>query len=457
MNAIEVHNLTKIYRLYKSPMDWLREYINLHGMKHHREVFALKDVSFHVEKGETVGIIGKNGSGKSTLLQVICGVRQPTNGTVHADGRISSLLELGTGFHPEFTGRENVYMNGALRGLSRKEMDLRFPDIETFAGIGEFIDQPVKTYSSGMFVRLAFAAAIHVEPDILVVDEALAVGDEAFQRKCFSRIREIQKTGCTILFVSHQASAVVELCDKAILLDRGELLLSSEPKLVIDKYHKLLYAPADKVESVRNEIRGLGRQAPTPVAEAKSTATLESKPRNREKKQGHTYYDPSLVAQSTLSYESHGAEIIGPQITTLEGERVNILTGQSEYYYQYRVVFSKTVYSARFGMLIKTVSGFELGGGISSDFDRAIGCVEAGTSLLVKFRFRCLLNPGVYFMNAGVVGSVEGCETYLHRLIDAVMFRVVTPDNSFAVGTVDFCINPVVSIEYDSVKLRTDS
>jgi lipopolysaccharide transport system ATP-binding protein len=358
------------------------------------------------------------------------------------------LLELGTGFHPEFTGRENVYMNGALRGLNRKEMARRLPEIEAFSGIGEFVDQPVKTYSSGMFVRLAFATAIHVEPDILIIDEALAVGDEAFQRKCYSCIQSMQKKGCTVLFVSHHASVVIELCSRAILLDQGELLLSGEPKFVVDKYHKLIYAPLEKVELLRHEIRGLRQQTTVPLKDMEPMIASESKPDNQEKKPDHdAYYDPSMVPQSTLSYESHGAQILDPHITTLEGEKVSFLSSRNEYYYTYNVAFSKTAYSVRFGMLVKTTSGFELGGVVSSDMDHAIACVEAGTALLVKFRFHCILNPGVYFMNAGVVGIVDGHETYLHRLIDAVMFRVIANKNIPAVGVVDFCISPVISIE----------
>lgn len=242
MIAIEVNNLTKIYRLYNSPKDRLREMISLSGRKFHHEFYALKDVSFTVEKGQTVGIIGKNGSGKSTLLKIICGVLQPSGGNVTVNGRISSLLELGAGFNPDFTGRENVYMNGALMGFSREDMERRFPEIEAFADIGEYIDQPTKSYSSGMLVRLAFAAAINVDPDILIVDEALAVGDMFFQTKCILKIKKIISKGVTLLFVSHSPDTILSLCKTGIWLKQGEIIQIGDAKDVSSEYFKQFHA-----------------------------------------------------------------------------------------------------------------------------------------------------------------------------------------------------------------------
>ncbi|HBS80100.1 MAG TPA: ABC transporter ATP-binding protein, partial [Pseudomonas sp.] len=252
--AISVHDLSKCFHIYDKPRDRLFQMLARDRKQYFREFWALNAVSFDIRKGETVGIVGRNGSGKSTLLQLVCGTLNPTHGTITTNGRIAALLELGSGFNPEFSGRENVYMNAAVLGLSREETDARFSEIEAFAEIGEFIDQAVKTYSSGMMVRLAFAVAINVEPQILIVDEALSVGDELFQRKCFARIEAIKESGATILFVSHSGSAVVELCDRAILLDSGEKLIEGAPKSIIGKYQKLLYAPREKVASIRQEI-----------------------------------------------------------------------------------------------------------------------------------------------------------------------------------------------------------
>lgn len=236
MNAIEVNNLTKIYRLYDSPKDRLREMLSFGEKKHHREFYALNNVSFNIEKGQTIGIIGQNGSGKSTLLQIISGVLQSTSGSVQTNGRIAALLELGAGFNPEFTGRENVYMHGALMGFSRAEMNQRFSDIEKFAEIGDFIDQPVKTYSNGMYVRLAFASAVNVDPDILVIDEALAVGDAYFVHRCMLRFHEIKAKGKTILVVTHDATAVRSICQKVIWLNNGSVKLIGKPSDVVDQY-----------------------------------------------------------------------------------------------------------------------------------------------------------------------------------------------------------------------------
>lgn len=242
--AIQVQNLSKCYEIYEKPSDRLRQFIypeiqrviGTQSRQYFREFWALKDVSFEVNKGETVGIIGRNGSGKSTLLQMISGTLHPTSGSVKINGRIAALLELGSGFNPEFTGRENVYMNAAVLGLSWEEVDARFDDIAAFADIGQFIDQPIKTYSSGMVVRIAFATAIHVEPDILVVDEALAVGDTAFQQKCLNRIRQMQQSGVTILLVTHSNNTLVSYCDRGIFINSGQLIQDGPCRDVVKSY-----------------------------------------------------------------------------------------------------------------------------------------------------------------------------------------------------------------------------
>lgn len=246
--AIHVQNLSKCYHIYDAPRDRLKQFVlprlqRLAGLppkQYFREFWALKDISFEIKKGETVGIIGRNGSGKSTLLQMICGTLNPTSGSVQTYGRIAALLELGSGFNPEFTGRENVYMNAAVLGLSNEEIDKRFDDIVAFADISDFIGQPVKTYSSGMMVRLAFAVIAHVDADILVIDEALAVGDAFFTQKCMRYLRNFMKTG-TVLFVSHDTGAVVNLCNKAVLLDHGQIKASGTPKQVTELYLETLY------------------------------------------------------------------------------------------------------------------------------------------------------------------------------------------------------------------------
>ncbi len=245
--AIRADNLGKCYQIYDQPLDRLKQSLWRARRRFYREFWALKDCSFEIRKGETVGIIGSNGSGKSTLLQMICGTLNPTEGTLQVNGQIAALLELGAGFNPEFTGRENVYMNAAIMGLSRAEIDSRYDAIAAFADIGAFIEQPVKTYSSGMYVRLAFAVAVHVSPDILVVDEALSVGDARFQQKCMAKIRAFCRTG-TVIFVSHDTAAVTELCSRAIWIEAGKIRMDGPPKFVAEKYLQFMYEGTSSLE-----------------------------------------------------------------------------------------------------------------------------------------------------------------------------------------------------------------
>lgn len=238
--VISIRSLSKAYPVYARPADKLLEFLSLGRRSRHSEFWALSDVNLDIPRGATVGVIGVNGSGKSTLLQVVAGILQPTAGTCRVEGKVAALLELGAGFNPEFTGRENVFMNGAISGRSRLEMEACIDRILEFAEIGDFIDQPVKTYSSGMFVRLAFATAIHVDPDILLVDEALAVGDVIFQHRCINRIRRMQSEGRTILFVTHDLQAVTRFCSRALLLDGGRVLLDADPESVVLRYQQLV-------------------------------------------------------------------------------------------------------------------------------------------------------------------------------------------------------------------------
>jgi lipopolysaccharide transport system ATP-binding protein len=447
--AIKVESLSKCYQIYEQPRDRLKQFVlpqvlravGAASKQYFREFWALKGVSLEVRKGETVGIIGLNGSGKSTLLQMICGTLNPSSGSIRTNGRIAALLELGSGFNPEFTGRENVYMNCAVLGLDHEQIDQRFGAIAAFAEIGEFIEQPVKTYSSGMLVRLAFAVAINVDPEILIVDEALSVGDELFQRKCFSRIEAIRANGATILFVSHSGSQIVELCDRAILLDTGEKIADGMPKKVVGQYQKLLYAPADKRALLREQIRQahMGRE----VDAAHGSTPVMSDGVETEEVGLSESYDPTLMPSSTIEYESHGAYIESAHIVDQRGQQVNSLIAGKRYRYRYTVRFDRIVSHVRFGMLIKTVSGLELGGAQSAiAFKDSLPTVSAGTSYRVEFAFVAALNVGTYFLNAGVMGSTHGDDGYLHRLIDVAMFRVMPDSSRLVTGIVDFSCVP---------------
>lgn len=466
--AISAENLSKCYHVYQKPSDRLKQLLvprikralNRTSRNYYDEFWALNEVSFEIKKGETVGIVGRNGSGKSTLLQVICGTLNQSRGQLSTHGRIAALLELGSGFNPEFTGRENVYMNAALLGLSKVEVDARYDDIVRFADIGNFVDQPVKTYSSGMTVRLAFAVAINSDPEILVVDEALSVGDELFQRKCFSRIAAIKELGATILFVSHSGGTVVELCDRAILMDAGENIAVGEPKRIVAQYQKLLYAPTDMRQQIRETIRHsndvnsrIGKGASGVSAKAlESTGVHQRIPNPTDSAEPSNdlaagSFDPHLVPSSTVEYESQGAVIESAKILTLDGRQVNNLIRGETYRYCYDVRFHQHVANVRFGMLIKTVAGVELGGAVSaSSIQDALSYVGPDSYYQIEFNFRCILNPGVYFLNAGVVGNINDAETYLHRLVDVSMFRVLNIANSLATGVIDFNCSPDIEL-----------
>jgi lipopolysaccharide transport system ATP-binding protein len=439
-SVIDVRSLDKRFPVYEKPHHRLFQMLSFgDGRSWYREFEALRSVNIAINKGETVGIVGRNGSGKSTLLQIICGTLAPSAGEVDVRGRVAALLELGAGFNPEFTGRENVFLNGAVLGLQRQEVEHKLADILAFAAIGDFIDRPVKTYSSGMYVRLAFAVAIHVEPDVLVVDEALSVGDEAFQRKCFSRIEKLRQSGCTILFVSHAASAVIELCDRAILLDAGEVLADGAPKAVISRYQRLLYAAEDRVPQLRQELKdeclALDTEVPDrPVHAATSLEALAAEP---EQGDDQAYFDEGMLSQSALAYVSQGAVIDDPHIETLLGARVNVVSAGDRYVYTYRVRFERGVTAVRFGMLIKTLTGVELAGAVSSRTEQTLEWIEPGSEITVRFEFQCRLSPGVYFMNAGVQGCVGEEETYLDRRIDVVMFRVMAKPDRLNTGFID--------------------
>jgi len=463
---INAQNLGKRYRIYANPIQHLKALL-WPGLKgQFAETWALRNVSFSVCAGEVVGIVGRNGSGKSTLLQLVAGTLTPTQGRVNVQGRVAALLELGSGFNADFTGRENVFLNGLLLGASRMEIAERLADIEAFAEIGRYFDQPVKTYSSGMVVRLAFAVQVLLDKDILIVDEALAVGDEVFQRKCFAAIERFREGGGTVLFVSHSGETIIQLCDRALLLHHGQLVLQGNAKRVMDWYHKLIYAP------VEAEARVLARMQEAPDAEpaealavagllsmasaAKESAAVRLGPMAEMESDD---YDPNLRSRSVLFYEDRGAKISSFALYNEHGQKVNVLRPRQTYIWSYNVEFTELARRVRFGMTIKTASGLELGGAATARAFQEMPLVEAGWKLRVCFKFVNLLEEGIYFLNAGVGGEREGIEHYLARAVDLSVFRVTNVENRLlSGGPVDFLIRARVErVDGDQSILSSNS
>lgn len=441
---IRVRGLTKMFKLYEAPIDRLKESLHPFRRRYHQEFHAIKGLDFDVYRGETIGIVGRNGSGKSTLLKIITGVLTPTTGEAQVKGRVAAILELGSGFNPELSGLENVYFSGALMGFSKEEMDERVENILDFADIGDFIHQPVKTYSSGMMVRLAFSVQTSVDADIIIVDEALAVGDEAFQRKCFVRLEDLRDRGATLMYVSHAASSVVALCSHALLLNSGELILEGKPKSVVQHYHRLAHAPRERLDALLEEMKsGVFSDEDLDDAEKK---TLQISAAGDPT----AYYEPDLKPKSTVFYETHGAEILNPRITTPEGRQVNVLLGRDSYCFRYDVRFDEDCRDVAFGLLMKTNTGFPLCGIRSHPIRARIGNVKKGSVYEVSFRFHCDLAPGTFYFNAGVEGMHDTFDgPFVHRIFDAVMFRVQEEVDSLLTATVDFRIRPDITLVQD--------
>ena len=444
--AIAVESLSKAYDIYQSPAH--RFLGVLRGSRSiAKECFtAVSDISFTVNRGEVVGIVGRNGCGKSTLLQLITGILKPTSGLVTLHGRVSAILELGAGFNPDATGRENIFINGAILGLSADDIQGRIAEIIDFADIGVFLDRPVKLYSSGMYVRLAFAIAISINPDILIIDEALSVGDAAFQRKCFTRIENLKKHGTTILFVSHSETTVVELCDRAILLNEGEKICEGKPKFVMGLYNRILNANEASLEAtlltIRAEAASTHRQRHNEDSDNTDTE-LDSKV---------DFYDPNLIPKSTITYESHGATIGNAQLHNAKGSKVNILQRGASYVFSYEVHFDKLLHDVRFSFLVKTIRGIEVGGIASNTETLMTSDFPAGTVVTLSFPFKCLLTSDQYFLNAGVLAIVNGEEIFAHRILDLYTFNVQPVERDTVTGVVDFGVKEAVSITYHEQK-----
>ena len=455
--AIAVNDVTKIYRLYDKPIDRLKESLSLSHKNYHKDFFALNGISFAVERGQTVGIIGTNGSGKSTILKIITGVLTPTAGKVTVDGKISALLELGAGFNMDYTGIENIYMNGTMMGYSRREMDAKLQEILDFAEIGDFVYQPVKTYSSGMFVRLAFALAINVEPEILIVDEALSVGDVFFQAKCYRRMEEIRRSGTTILMVTHDMGSIIKYCDKVVLLNKGEFIAEGSAGHMVDLYKKIL---AGKLDSLMEELQHEREQVLNSVG-SKAQETKEAlegggdkKEVSMNKKEGDRgsgegdeismsdfsggIHDGLMKEQITINenrteYGDGRAEIYDLGLFDQRGNLTNLLLKGELFTIRECIRFASAIEAPIFTYTIKDKKGTELSGTNTMYEGTEIQPVKSGDEYQVEFTQKMTLQGGEYLLSMSCTGFEHGEHVVYHRLYDVANITVISNKNTVGV------------------------
>ncbi|GGN92975.1 ABC transporter ATP-binding protein [Saccharibacillus kuerlensis] len=401
MTVISIQNVEKVYKLYNKPVDRLKETFHVARRSYHTDHFALKGVSFNVEKGETLGLIGKNGSGKSTLLKIITGVLTPTTGTVNTTGRIAALLELGAGFNPEYTGMENIYLNGTMMGYSREEMEVKVPAIIEFADIGQFINQPVKTYSSGMFARLAFSVAINVDPDILIVDEALSVGDIFFQSKCYRKFEEFAEKGKTILFVSHDMGSIIKYCDRSIVLNEGALIAEGPSRDMVDLYKKI----------VSNNFS---------ANEDESVTIDKSNP--------DSFWKEKLSNQNLkyLEYGNQKAGIIDYALFNDKGEITSTVVRNETFSLKIKVEFYEKINDPIFAYTIKDAKGNDITGTNTMFENVGTGIAEQGSIYEISFDQALPLHNGEYLISLGCTGYEDGEFQVYHRLYDLLILNIIS-------------------------------
>lgn len=409
-SVITVNNISKVYKLYDKPVNRLKEAMSITKKCLHSDHFALDSITFDVKKGECVGIIGTNGSGKSTLLKILTGVLNPSGGTYEVKGKISALLELGAGFNMEYTGIENIYLNGTMMGFTDKEMDKKIDSIIAFAEIGEFINQPVKTYSSGMFARLAFAVAINVEPDILIVDEALSVGDIFFQAKCYQKFNEFKEKNKTILFVSHDMSSVLKYCDRCLLINKGHQISLGKTSKVVDIYKKILVNQYDEESE----------------AAEKENSVLEDDNNFSTK----MWKDKMVINPNIIDYGGKEAEIIDFAVVNNYGEISNSIYKGEEFAIRMKIKFHKDINRPIFAFTIKDIKGTEITGTNTMLEDSNLKEGKAGEIVSVQFKQNMELQGGQYLLSLGCTGyEVEEFVVY-NRLYDACNIEVLSTRNT---------------------------
>ncbi len=409
--VLTVEGVGKCYAAYSSNLHRFAEWFGLPS-RHKREFWAVREVSFSLQRGEALALIGQNGAGKSTLLKLITGTVRPTTGRVHVAGRISAMLELGLGFNPEFSGRQNVYLAGGLMGFSVRELDALIPGIQEFSELGEFFDQPLRVYSSGMQARLAFAVATCVRPEILIVDEVLSVGDAAFQRKCFQRIESYLADGTALLFVSHNLEVVKTLCNQALFLREGKVAAFGSAKQVCDEYERYLFGDRNREKAHLSSI---------------STVKPEA-----------TKFDPSLNVSCEMVYGNGIADIESCWLADISGRQINVVESGTPFCWCYRVRFNEEVDNPVFAMMLKTREGVALYGVDSRILGIERRRFRAGEVVEINFALTNPLAPGIYYLNCGVRVDKADSVEFLSRRVDAAILRVTSNANSTAaVGMVE--------------------
>ncbi len=408
--AINVKNISKVYRLYNKPIDRLKESLSISKKTYHKDYKALDNVSFDVKKGECVGLMGVNGAGKSTMLKIITGVLNPTSGNVNIDGKISALLELGAGFNMDYTGIENIYLNGTLMGYSEKEIESRIQNILDFADIGDYIHQPVKTYSSGMFVRLAFAVAINIDPEILIVDEALSVGDVFFQAKCYKKFEDFKNQGKTILLVTHSLSSVLKYCDRVILLDKGKKLAEGNPAEMIDLYKKLLVNQGSDNDNI------------TENSENNEDVNLDLK--------NKLWKDKMVINPNINSYGTGKAEIIDFGLFDKKGVITNQINKGEEFTLKMKVRFNDFISDPICAFTIVNLHGTDITGTNTMYENCSTGNVVSGDILEATFKQRMDIQGGHYLISLGCTGYNEGEFEVYHRLYEVTNLYVISDRNT---------------------------
>jgi teichoic acid transport system ATP-binding protein len=426
--AVEVRHVGKTYNTYRKEFDRFREAVSPTRKSYHSTFTALKDVDLTVYKGECVGIIGTNGSGKSTLLKIITGVLRPTSGEVKLQGHVSSLLELGAGFNLNYTGMENIFLNGRIMGFTDEEMEKRVPLIQQFADIGDFIYQPVKNYSSGMFARLAFAVAINVDPDVLIVDEALSVGDIFFQTKCYHKFNEFRKAGKTILFVSHDLGSIIKYCDRCLLLNRGDQITVGPCKDVVDLYRKIM---VENYQEERNLSQVNLDETMGQIQELASESEEILYPKNV------VWKDSIFMNSAHQEYGDKSGEIVDFGIMNEQGEITTMLNKGETFTVLYRFRFNKPVDHPIFAFTIRDLKGTELCGTNTMYEDRTIEKAEPGLTGVITFRQRMTLQGGQYMLALGLTGFINGELIAYHRLYDVCEIQVLSDSNTVGIYDVE--------------------